>query len=481
MISSLGPASEVPGWVVNQDSTARKICVAGLTLSLVLSIICLFSGIATRTYEEPWTISVPANTKYLIPLAVNGIITLSTECLGFIHNTSLKWALLADGSLEYNANLRLFTFAKRSWPNGRIFNFTYLLALSVCFAATPAIIHEESEDDRVFFVTSGAAFIYLGLALLAMTSISFWSFPYSDDVPTWSSNPLNFAAAVTALDPGFRNEGRCMHPVHEDRHTAPLAPKEEQKSAYDAHPQVATILWAEYAVFTAIIVWASLVFFFSKTQASAGSWSFIPKDCSELANGSCYAPHVVLGFLSHSISRFEDAYIWMQVPFSIFIQSIITIGLHCAELLVTVSRDEMQAWRAVATAKGSNTSRTSAIFAFFGWETLALTLMKPFVHWIYGMAVFMGDKGLLMLCPQLVYLAAAWAVFLVFVTYISFRKPKGPLPATYGHLQTLADLVDEWYETMFWGHKGESEDGICHAGTSDKPLPQVRMDALYKG
>ncbi|KAG2101819.1 uncharacterized protein F5147DRAFT_708153, partial [Suillus discolor] len=49
--------------------------------------------------------------------------------------------------------------------------------------------------------------------------------------------------------------------------------------------------------------------------------------------------------------------------------------------------------------------------------------------------------------------------------------------AAYGHLQTLANLIDEWSPVMWWGHK---EDGIpyCHAGTSNHPLPDVEMDCV---
>lgn len=50
------------------------------------------------------------------------------------------------------------------------------------------------------------------------------------------------------------------------------------------------------------------------------------------------------------------------------------------------------------------------------------------------------------------------------ITLIARYRPRGPQPATYGHIQTLADLVDEWSPTRYWGHK--SGDPLeCHAGT----------------
>jgi hypothetical protein len=54
-------------------------------------------------------------------------------------------------------------------------------------------------------------------------------------------------------------------------------------------------------------------------------------------------------------------------------------------------------------------------------------------------------------------------LFACFFTLVARRQRRGPQPAAYGHLQTLANLVDEWAPVMWWGHK---EDGIpyCHAG-----------------
>jgi len=64
---------------------------------------------------------------------------------------------------------------------------------------------------------------------------------------------------------------------------------------------------------------------------------------------------------------------------------------------------------------------------------------------------------------QIWNLSIALFIFSSFFTFAALRRPCGPQPAAYGHLQTLANLVDEWSPVMWWGHK---EDGIpyCHAG-----------------
>ncbi|KAJ8590765.1 hypothetical protein M405DRAFT_815528, partial [Rhizopogon salebrosus TDB-379] len=77
-------------------------------------------------------------------------------------------------------------------------------------------------------------------------------------------------------------------------------------------------------------------------------------------------------------------------------------------------------------------------------------------------------------------LCIALFIFAFFCTVIALHRPRGPQPAVYGHLQTLANLIDERSPVMWWGHK---EDGIpyCHAGTSDHALPPVKMDCVYAG
>lgn len=486
-LHTMGPSgrdsSAIPEWVVNQDATARRMSLIGLIFSFLVVLSCITYHLlspAIGLFNHPNDLYLPSNAKYLIPLAINGIITLSTECLGFIHSVSLRWALFSEGSLQYNANLRLFTFSRRSWPNGRICNIVYLLGLSMCYAATPAIIYENGEfEGHTSFAVSGAGFTFLESGLLIMCILSLWSFLNARDIPTWSSHPLNTTAAATALDPDFRRKECCMRSVHDEQDTIALKPKSSQGSAYDSHRQVAFVLWAEHFVFACFIIWTSIAFAISKK--SENDWSFIPTQYVTQRSGWSYgAPHISIKFLVSSEDRWNVDPMWVQVPFLILIQSIVTIGMHCAELLVTISRDEA-AWRAVCTENGSTNSRTSMFLALFNWETLTLTLLKPFIHWVFGLAVVMTEDGVFMMCPQLVYFTSTWAVLLIFLGYITFRKPRGPLPATYGHLQTLTNLVDEWHEAMFWGHKSEAENGVCHAGTSDKPLPEVRMDAFYKG
>jgi hypothetical protein len=86
--------------------------------------------------------------------------------------------------------------------------------------------------------------------------------------------------------------------------------------------------------------------------------------------------------------------------------------------------------------------------------------------------------------PQILYLTGALALLALFATRIALARPKGPQPATYGHLQTLVDLVDEWPffdGKLYWGHKGVGRDGIGHAGTASIGLKAVKHSISYMG
>lgn len=68
-------------------------------------------------------------------------------------------------------------------------------------------------------------------------------------------------------------------------------------------------------------------------------------------------------------------------------------------------------------------------------------------------------------------------LFTAIMIFLAFHSPAGPQPAAYGHLQTLADLIDCWPPKdgrIFWGDK-PLNNGTYHAGTSDIKLPPVQL------
>lgn len=163
-------------------------------------------------------------------------------------------------------------------------------------------------------------------------------------------------------------------------------------------------------------------------------------------------------WLSWRLTQWGDAMpMWVLLLivllFNAAVQSLLTMGLHCAELQVHLARDEV-IWRTLQSRQGSMTNPLyiSATQPLKVWQSLGLLLSKAVIHWLFGIAIqFEYTFGTSFQILQLAYLTILWAVFICFMISVSMHKPNGPLPATYGHLQTMADVIDEWSPKMYWG------------------------------
>ena len=184
-------------------------------------------------------------------------------------------------------------------------------------------------------------------------------------------------------------------------------------------------------------------------------------------SGSGLSPEAAMTVVFLLIMRFQGA---------------ITMGMHCAELLVTMSRDE-DTWRCKITTRKKGYRGMNALNTVLGsWKSILLLVLKPTVHWLFGLAMsFYIGWGIFMRPPQILYLSFSLTILAIFGTFLCRKPSKGPQPATFGHVQTLIDLIDEWNEPMYWGHKGWVDNEVGHAGTSGSEIPEVRIDVLYAG
>ncbi|CAG7565994.1 unnamed protein product [Fusarium equiseti] len=211
--------------------------------------------------------------------------------------------------------------------------------------------------------------------------------------------------------------------------------------------------------------------------------------------------------------------VFLGLLFITAIQAIQSFALHCTELLVNISRDEnhwRRAYDGIGTSgrspKGSLLASDSLKNAIRSWEYVTLSIFKSVLHWSVGQAVlpamdgrFIGPvewlspstvRGEMALAGITFYMTytrlmlyAGLAILLAsFATFLALRKRSGPQPATVGHLQTIADLVDDWTLNekgrIFWGDKGaDMKAEIRHAGTSSDPdaLDNISPDAIYAG
>ena len=482
----------------------RNLHIFGLVISYVVAIVSILVGFLAAGGPSFKLKPIP---RELITLGIEAAVTVVTESLGSIHGTSLRWALFHENRLEFNTNLRLFT-ATHHAPNSIVSNAIFLFGMAVCYAAGSLVLVSNTYS---FYLSDGGygwdlakeesslskvALVSLGVSTLALCALSTWSL-LAIQMPTWSSNPLTTAAIV--LDRGVqRQDGRCMIAVHDrNKPSEPHKPRTSQRSLYAASFWVRRILIILAAPTIFFAAWTGLIAWVNKNNTGGGNWNIFAQPAFDTDTNPtdsdtirAFTPTVFLVFFLKSTDSggpplVPESTMLGVLLFRTALQSIVTIGLHCTDVLVSMFRDE-QAWRALATRKGSITDKaySSNLYPFKSWPYVALFAFKPFIHWMFGQAVgFDYAKGVLMRVPHLTYLTSLWLVLVAFAIFLSARLPEGPLPASYGHLQTIVDVVDEWTPKMYWGDKGarefEESGNIRHAGTSDLRLDGLYMDMLY--
>ncbi|KIK42765.1 hypothetical protein CY34DRAFT_755321 [Suillus luteus UH-Slu-Lm8-n1] len=484
--------------------TSRKYALVGVACSFIFSCSCIIAGIVTLANHGVMGVTVIyyglietlqlETPKDILALAFNLIVMLCTESIGFVHGISLRSALASESRLRFNTNLRLLT-AARGWcnPNGALLNSISAVLLIISYSSASLVICFNLPPQSSFatyptidFALGGLPLLILGVALLLQMMIAL-SGMRAVKILTWSSSPFDLTAALvhhTQLIPATSRCMRCVSVL--DVGGGPARPSKTQPSAWHAHPSIRKVVISLWGIVVACAGWAALVMYLWHKYAGTDiasyyalttqTWSFIPNLYGSF-NGIQY---VMPGT---SIQWWILVFVNMVV-----VQGPLTLGLHCSELITNVIRDERQ-WRCATRKKGLTTATNPLTPIFTHPICLVLFVAKPFLHWMFGLSFIItndavdGRLGILvvrMLTAQIWNLCIALFIFACFFTFVALRRPRGPQPASYGHLQTLANLVDEWSPVMWWGHK---EDGIpyCHAGTSDHPLPDVKMDCVYAG
>ena len=506
--------------IYDRANGTRKMCIAGLVFSALVGTGFIVLGTLAKGHNKTFRLNSVA--LELIPLAINVVVLIVTESLGYIHATSLRWSLFYEGKLEFNTNLRLLTFSRRNPANGWAANTAFFVTLALCYGASPMILVRNTYS---FYLNDGGDWedyshrvsisritpIILGAAILVQYALATWCLQTSK-IPTWSSHPLTTLVAATHHGGIVHRKRRSMMSAHMRFLPAgPKTPISRQKSPYAVSKRILHVLLAITVVSIILAIWVAIMIPIGMKSSPGGSWSFIPTSTIDFgSNGQDFTKSmtqtVFLKFFTKVINPSDPAYVPETniigiLVFCVVIQSILTIGLHCAELQIILLRDEA-IWRTLSSPRGSKPESlyNSVTQPLQSLPNLTLLAFKPVVHWFFGSALQVDyAKGVLMRVPHITYLMILWLVFLGFVGFISFVRPKGYLPATYGHLQTMADIADEVGGVMFFGDKGmadsrsiaETEDfgrfdaeqnrdsELRHAGTSSVPLPLVQTGVMY--
>ncbi|KAK9236298.1 hypothetical protein V1525DRAFT_407388 [Lipomyces kononenkoae] len=488
------------------------VCYFMLLASVSFGATMFFIGVLSDKINEPvklvistvqsqvgQTLSFDENSRDAVSLLFTILVAVFTEALGFIHGTCLKWTLLKEDRLEFNSNLRLVSRARRSRPNSWMFNTLYMVALAVSYATTPMLVIYRSTATDTYPEFTKAAPTVLGIAILLQCAICIWCLAVTS-IPSWNSSPL-VAAFIASTRDKYDMErtvmqnryGRGMASFYESKRNPagelPMTPKPRQVAAIFTRAQAVCSLFLSYFSFAGLLTWFIITAVVIKKDTDNGTsksydWTFFPNENT---------PSLTIKSFNSTESSIppmatletNNSSVLISIMLAASVQLFITIGTHFAESQVLLCRDE-DIWRKATTEDGCAQKYNSLLAPFTNPCSFVLLLLKISLHWIYGLAIYYDYTTLRMNLPQLLYLTLFWLALTFMTTYLSLRRPKGKLPATYGHLQTLVDIVDEWdwSSNIFWGHKGhiveDTGQMFYHAGTKNVELPPVRLDLVYK-
>ncbi|MCJ1377445.1 hypothetical protein MMC17_000540, partial [Xylographa soralifera] len=552
MYSTLPNTGDTANLYFDSSARSRALSKVGLVISWVAGFVCLGVGVRFVSNRNGAYLDLNKYTKEILPLAFNVLVTCINDSLGYIHTNSLRWALQREGRLAFNSNLRLFTSARTSKANAWYANIWMLFCMIMSYASTSLIfigdITGSAEGAFSYLPSSytdficGYALLTLAIGILGQCIIATAALYSAVSCPTWSQSPIETAAACAAVAGIRRVPGRCLRSVHDkELDASPVAPISRQKPAYKAHKEVRAVFFSIWGAVALAFLWGvALIAVINNRKLVEGlyygkNWTFFPvlPSSVDLRAAEVQAePKNTDTTGTMTLAILWDVYgefVWQNtanpyIPFASFcwgfaliclLQTVMTVSLHCAELLVNVVRDE-KTWRRASGSAGLSRKSTNVLSALLtSGPALTLFLYKPVLHWIFGLAVSTYFSiGLVMRPPQIIYLSIGAVILASFVSALAFWQPKGHQPVAFGHLQTLVDLIDEWPaegETMFWGRKigrktmdswGEDEalvagartrsqevlemdslreERVAHAGTSTMKLEDVRTDELYMG
>ncbi|KAG1858261.1 hypothetical protein C8R48DRAFT_267340 [Suillus tomentosus] len=475
-ISDAKPTADTRTNFYDRSLTSRKYALVGVACSSIFSCLCIITGIVTLANHgimgvTPLNMLNPSEFPRLLLqweiliLILDLIVMLCTESTGFVHGISLRSTLASESRLRFNTNLRLLT-AARGWhnPNGALLNGISVVLLIISYSSPSLIVcvDDRSMPEYAGVGIAGFPILILGVALLLQVIIAL-SAMRAVKILTWSSSPFDLTAALvhhTQLTPATF---RCMRCVSElQTYVGPAKPSETQPSAWQAHPSIRKVVIFLWVSVAACAGWATVVMYiwdhsYATSPFTLQTWSFLQNFMGNYI--TYHMPGVNL-----------KGWILLFVNIAV-VQGPLTLGLHCSELIVNVIRDERQ-WRCATGRKGLRVAANPLKPIFTHPICLILFIAKPFLHWMFGLSfsldLLVSDEktifvSVYMFTSQIWNLCIALFIFTSFFTFVALRRPCGPQPAAYGHLQTLANLVDEWSPVMWWGHK-EDRIPYCHAG-----------------
>ena len=474
-----------------------KACFVGLavasSISLAGIVIFIAFGSQNDAYNDSigsvYFTSVPSQTLTVACSVIStAVVTLCIESLGFLHTTSLRWALWQEHRLQFNTNLRLLTRSKTLKCNAWYTNVIWMFLAAASYAACGQIFYSSYGDGFFDYIMSVNqwSLLFLCIGLAGQTALAVCSLHFMNrHALTCSGNPINntlvcYHEGLRHNASGHLNSGSHLQSDQRDARLQLSGRNATLASLSRFAVGVTVLLWI---ICAATFFWASMTYHYGNSaptvKGSSGSAPSVFNGgnsiCFKSNNQTTYGPSFVALFCSLAIQMFY------------------TFALHCTELLVNRVRDQ-KTWDSACDLRrhGVKIDTSAAKEVFNSREAMFLLLLKTIVPWSFSESVqfFFTSQGLVVCsnADAIFLLASLTLVTAVFGSYLCFHRPPGQHPVTYGHFQTIVNLVDDWgadKQPLFWGDKAhvgwDAEGEIRRAGTSGdaKLLQPLRSNIKY--
>ncbi|KAF7980040.1 hypothetical protein HWV62_39798 [Athelia sp. TMB] len=518
----------VPPSVPPVKSAFSTKVLASLFFSQMIAITCIVGGIYLAATEHGTSYLAPVRGLFPIIAASSSphrvsaislpftiIVALATNLIGIVYTIAQRSAFLRNDHkggicLKYN------TFSKFGMNGFGAARFSATIGMFACvsisYTSASLIIVRFNVDrsgdgsgDIVYqpWLTAPPV-IALGISLLIQGVIAFWGVHKCGSKVIDCTGPLATTRYLIDNHYVVPTRDRCMVDLKgtlDDPTTTPLPRKlsKRQPSAWSSYPYMKNTVKGMWWAVPFYAIWGGIAYYLAvHVGAWHAFWKFVLSPggfAHSQTNGTALtfaetswalSPNVATQAFSMVFSEglsaqgSQTGYLplgnWFGVFFVSFIlQSFLTGMLMSVEMAINVTRDESD-WRA-ATGRGGADVEDRIVHAINNWRSLFMLAAKPLLPW--KMVVPGGeDYTSLQLtvsvnCPQTWYLAIAITCIACITTIITMYEPRGPQPAAYGHIQTLANLIDEWPDrrspgVLYWGQKDSESGGVLshrHAGT----------------
>jgi hypothetical protein len=176
---------------------------------------------------------------------------------------------------------------------------------------------------------------------------------------------------------------------------------------------------------------------------------------------------------------------WVGLLFSCLGLSTLLFGLHLADLLGGLARDEATWRRATTAARGTSPNSSLILDTFCNWPSCIILVYRSVIPWVLSYGFTCISDIFLAVFPLLTVMMLFLSLALL-AEYLIRKKPKGSQPSTYGDVRALVALVDDWqHEKIFWGDKGllgdAPESDVRLAGDGRSPVSRFGAECFVQG